>query len=998
MMKKESATNVSPPDLSNVFSKPLDEIRLDPRLKRQLKEAGFSTLSEALKAPEGMIDRFLSNKASDSWNRLLDRLEDNPLNAAKELTERLDQERLSAIRRSMAVLRDDAITDNPRHAPIAPIGQNIREEKTANPLPNNETTSTLSELERLANKSLAILADRSESALIAECFPSLILQLDDIEREIICLFRLYHKTPSKALAYARLYFPNCFLVFIANAASKDFDGDSFWKELFIKIGIVSQSVQISFKRAFCQGVKDKGLPYFTAEDNDFHFLYTALLHGGFSESFWRPMWSDVILPHSKNTSSSWNARKSGSELLRSMKNGACSLNLQREYAKKIVEKAPSSMLEPLLDSALAVAADLVDSEESRSGPYESFEMLSTHGLPDAAMQALRYILESRKNNSSKRFIYLPTAEMRLDPANGRVHLHWDIQKLPPRFAGYLIKYRVNGRLEHTETFSMSVGKCLLPELDLSLSPNGRFDIELSLYGPGENEAPLTTLSQTFDRTRPGSFEFVKRSDGVFRLRKKHERITKTKHIAYLTKAGLKVVPGYGMRPLEHYEAEQNWNGASIQLFEVNPGSSGSITNILTGDKIACWQENYRVEIDRSHVIGKTSDKRDLYGFSYSQIETNDNLPEIFIESHNAATIRNDLDIRCECDGKRISLPWKVYQDIVDHEPTASGKLVIKPAESGLIDRFVSRGQISVFHKPSGTPVLNYKFSIIPIRCFGIEEMFWDLDKPQATYTFEAIDKVTVPSEDGDYEMLKHDHYYFSAPLEAEHAFMTIRNDRNGATLDINLNLAGIKLSVPNDLIEMSAKRPICSADMGIVDGRICLKSTERRQTRAVYISLGPIPLLLRRLRGSTTHSLNVFKDPTQLKSSRLEERRDVVMVVSYGDRFVKGKIVQASASLRLARCTTGFGLGAISLRRNSYGLCMCFENCAPTDLEIIFLDKRGKKELGIVEVAKDQSFAAIPKDAVYQLDIKRAIIAKVSSLDLFGMSDENTSMTYELMR
>ena len=56
------------------------------------------------------------------------------------------------------------------------------------------------------------------------------------------------------------------------------------------------------------------------------------------------------------------------------------------------------------------------------------------GLSDAAMNALRNVLEEGVSRK-KRLVYLPSAELRLDPIEGRIHLHWDAQKLPVSFAG-----------------------------------------------------------------------------------------------------------------------------------------------------------------------------------------------------------------------------------------------------------------------------------------------------------------------------------------------------------------------------------------------------------------------------------------------------------------------------------------------------------------------------------------------------------------------------------
>lgn len=363
-------------------------------------------------------------------------------------------------------------------------------------------------------------------------------------------------------------------------------------------------------------------------------------------------------------------------------------------------------------------------------------------------------------------------------------------------------------------------------------------------------------------------------------------------------------------------------------------------------------------------------------------------------------MRDDIEIRCECDGSRVSLPWEIHQDEVDHELVPSGSLVIKPSGTQLINKFVRCGSIAVHQKSSGAPILNYKFSVIPVRSFGIEELFWDSETVWATYKFEALDPITVPGEDGDYEMLKHDFYYLDAPLESERESMRIRNDKNGATIDVTLNLAGLDMSIPDDLASQSKERPVCAADADCLDGRISLKSNGRRQTRAIYVSMGSLPLMLKRLRSNATHSFDIFRDPATARftANGDEEDRNVSLTVSYGEQRVKGRTIPASASLELVRCTTGFGLGKASLRRKSAGLCLCFENASSSDMEVRFYDRRERKSFGSVEIPEGQAFAVIPMDAAYQLDTRKTVIAKVFTMSLFGDVDENSSMTIKLSR
>lgn len=983
---------------SEVLSIPLQELRIDVRLRRALINAGFQNLAQVFDTPESELAAILNDRRLDELDQIRDKWQQNPSLFTAEVTTRQTPERKAEVDRRLAqssyyYIELEEAQDKPSKS-----RRDATELRSRTALPTGDFAVKLASIEERAHASLSLLADHAENAIIAECFPRLSLDLDDLRANFITLFKQYQHSSIRALEVARVHFPSAFLVLIAHSASKDFDGDAFWNNLFDLLCIDSQNVQGKLKRAFYNGVKDRGLPHFASEDSDFHLLYTALLHGGFSESFWRPMWSDVILPFARTRGASTLHRRDSAQLVRGLKINETTYSPNRAYARRIIEKAPSAMLEPLIESALKVASEASDMDRSVDGG--SFSMMSSYGLADSAMQALRFVLEGRSGNArNRRIVYLPTAELRIRPEDGTVHLHWDALQLPASFAGRAIAYYVNGELSATSDINMGVGKCVLAELDLSLKPSERFDVELVMLDGDEDRTSLASLNQTFDRTRPGSFEFVLSSDGVFRLRKTSERIRKTKVVAFLTNTNLWVVPGKGMTELEAYDAEDGWRGASIQLFEVEPGASGAIINILTREEIACWQEDYRVEIDRSHIIGKTSDKRDLYGFSYvRKLGTNASLPEIVIEAHDASSIRGDLDISCVCDGQYISLPWEVVQDEVDHDYIESGRLFVKPREASRIGRFVKDGLIRIEQRSTGQTLLNYKFAVVPARSFGIEELFWSEGELFATYALEAMEPITMPTEDGDYEMLRGDWFYFDAPLAKEVERTFIRSDETGKTLEICLYLANVSVDIPEAMTKSNSARPLCMADVDTMDGRISITSTGRRHSRVACVMMGMEPLLWKKLSGNTTYSFDIFNDPSRLSLNGEPEEKNVVLILSHGEKTEGADQIPASAEIVLARCTTGYNLGNASLLWRSSGLSLCFENAAPMDFEIRFSESRRGKSLGVCMMDEGETSVRLPDEARYQLDIKKTVVATVVPMTMFGETDESMSMTFELQR
>ena len=959
---------------------PLAMLKMNTGLRRALINAGYKTLYEAYcETDANKLAADIGIKHFMELDELIEAIEKKP-NSLQHLTKSGDLPKSSetsagraskpdatSVKKKAAVSKK--IEAASKRSEVAIASKN--EEKTCRvapkkrdyPLPDKKFSRDLQGFEAKSRDALRSLIDHSETAIIAECFPKLILDLDSVVDCFVELFK-YYDGKMRALRIAEAHFPNAFIVTVSYFASINYNGESLWKALFERLGALSKEVQESFKSVYYETVKLNRLPVFTAEDNDFRYFNTALLHGGFSESFWKPLWKDIIIPYAKDLKSSWALKRDGREILQKIKKGEGRYRLQREYAKRIIEKAPVTLLAPMLDAAVQVAVETLSRLNSGS-----FGMMASHGLSDAAMNALRNVLEEGVSRK-KRLVYLPSAELRLDPIEGRIHLHWDAQKLPVSFAGKSVAYYVNGVLEIEQDFLASVGKCILPECEVTLCPSDRFDVELVLRDSDEGTTALSSMSQTFDRTRPGSFEFIRSADEVFRLRKSESRLRVTSVVAYLTKSELWVVPGQGMEEIDYFEAEEGWGGASIQLFEVAPGASGSIIEISTKKEIACWQEDYQVQIDRRHAIGRTRDKRDLFGFSYTEVGGNAALPEIIITTFDVDAIRDDLEILCFCDGVRISPQRQVYQDEEGYDLLSSGQMVITLGDAMAMPRYVREGEITVAQKSTGRPIVKYQFACVPIRGFGINALYREDERLMATYEFEAMDPLVVPDEDGDFEMERGDRYYFDAPLEDEKKYLSVRSEDNDS-LDIQLTLAAVTVRIDESLIEIAEKRPLRILDDGAVDGKITILSQGRRHTRNVYVMMGETPLLYKKLSGNTAYSFNVFKDPERFRFDRSEYIGDLVLTLTHGEVHKGREIKPALADLVLARYATGLGLGAISVRSRSEGCCLRFDKPAPSDLRISFVAERRNKDLGFCDVAEGEKVAALPEAVVGHIKKKR---------------------------
>ena len=86
----------------------------------------------------------------------------------------------------------------------------------------------------------------------------------------------------------------------------------------------------------------------------------------------------------------------------------------------------------------------------------------------------------------------------------------------------------------------------------------------------------SSLNQTFTRNKPGCFEFIKDAKGLYRLRGRNERITRKRRIAYIVKDGYRIEPGQGMSAVSEYETSGGWDGTQIFIYDVEPGSAGSV--------------------------------------------------------------------------------------------------------------------------------------------------------------------------------------------------------------------------------------------------------------------------------------------------------------------------------------------------------------------------------------------------------------------------------------
>lgn len=997
--------------IESVLHQPLGSLQFDVRLRRELMRAGYSTLHEVINASNVQLFENIDKSVRTNLYKLLMQLKYNQAGFVEEV--------LSKQKPNGFPMQDELHVEKQKQGTIDSIDEKQpivrrapKREASLGQVPidlfNSDLFKRMMELEDDAKVALNLLEDHAESAIVAESFPLLNLELDELKDGFSQLFTSHIVSSSTALNISCSWLKNSFLIFVALSASEHFDGDALWLNLFEELGLQSQADQIDLKASFYEAIKEHGFPYYSKDESGYKYFYTALLHGGFSEGFWKPIWQKAILPYAKAHKGAQLTRRDAALLLSLIKKNdqqgdglgddESHYAPRRVFVTRLLEKLPVASLEPLIESALLVASEIIELDESKDDTGYELNMMLSHGLPDTAMQALRTVLETQREWNTKRVMYLPNAELRIDPGRGVVLLHWDAQRLPKEYAGRRMEYYVNGELFENLSIKMSVGKCILSELNLEVKPSERFDVEIVMHDNDERATRLASLTQTFDRTRPGTFEFVLKTDGVFRLRNKNERINSEKTVAFLTKSDLWVVPGSGMTSIEEYETQEDWNGASIQIFKVEPASSGSIINLLTNEEVACWQEDYRIEIDRSHVIGKAEGKKDLFGFTpgiYNEV--NASLPVISIETQDVMRISDDLDIACTCDGKDIVLPVEVIQDENADEYSKSGRLLIKLNKAYGIDKFVVDGQLRVLQKSSEQRLLEYKFSSIPARSFGIEELCWRDGELFATYTFDAAEDMTIPTEDGDYEMVYGDKFYFEGLLKDEAIETHVVSGITGRKMDVQLFLANIQIDIPDELKRVDSERSICMCDVER-DGKVTLTSSGRRQTRKVRITMGDETILYKKLTGKTDYSFDLFLDPKRFAINGKPEKKEVMLYVTHGECIYDGGLVPATSAVVLLGCETGFRLGIPHVTRRYRNPYLVFENEAMNDYFVEFVDFNRNELLKVFYLKKGQKEIPINEDIAYLIRIKGPLAVTVMPYSMFNLPDESLAVTYSMDR
>lgn len=988
------------------------------RFRRAIQRAGFETLPGLLKLSEGEIDELFEWEVADAVIQLKEEYLADPDALAAKVLQKKEIDR-AAVERTLSEARGPRASAKAAKPTVTP--RTYYPNDAPADLPPEPFSGVLRSFEKRAREAFDDLDDRFEDVLVYQAFEEFSTDLDELSDAFDQIFSHYSAQPRVALGLIDGHLRNAFAVYVADRARNVYNDGNLWGNFFNGLGLQNSSVQALFKQIFVNHIERRKMPLYARDEEANYYFYTALLHGGLSADSWSNLWEKSILPLAKEIAAGhygFGGEMDGRSILKEFKNPE-SRFAPKKAVLNILEKAPDFTIATLFEASMRVATQVESAKKTRSG----YAMLSNFGLPDAAMEALRANQEQKassgtetrsgghsrdRSRGKQRLIYLPMASLQLDLAEGAVSIRWPRQQFPLHFEGSRIDYYIDGKIALSADFDISVGKCILEASSINVKPQARYDIELKLMQKDEatgEYVEVSSLNQTFTRSKPGCFEFIKDAKGLFRLRGRNERITRKRRIAYIVKEGCIIEPGQGMTPVSEYETSGSWDGAQIFIYDVEPGSLGSVVDARTGNEVAVWQERYVARIDKRRIIGETIDGVDLYGYAPCSLGTNGGLPSITIEAIDGLSALEDLDVTCICDGKRISMPRRVMWSDDCGESNAA-QVALVPQESSLFDWHIEECLIEARQRSAGGKVVfRYRFAVIPVQDFRPSSISFDYGIAVADYTFQAVLAVDVTNSQGETDSVNAwGRYSAKTLLRDEFLYLRIRSRDNEKTTDAKLALAAIDIEVPAALARIAKDRPVCLADaldLGPASANFKITSYGWRYNRAAMAMLDLEPLFLKELKQPGEHEFNLFRyvGSFQQADESTPCGRPLMLSLIYGDDVTQGYLRPAWTDVQLLDCSEGVGINDWNLLAIGSGeYVLRFDGTPLCDLCFEFKRKAGGKNVAEMTAEKGATQLVIPQSVARLLDAHKTIIVEVSPNDWLGDPQHEYATNFTLRR
>lgn len=998
---------------------PIEDANINPLLSRSLLRAGYSNLLEAFKADEGDIQR-IAGRSFNEFTDLVDNYYDNPGRFVSLMSREKPK---NDIKPSSAVQK--TAVENSRVVRAQSSASSVKQSYVSDSILKTPFGKILGKYQEKAKETFDSLCDRHETVLVYQAFPVFSVELEEIRDCFLKLFEAYASYPAKALAIAREFLPDLFLVFVADLARDIYADDNLWGNFF-EVLPLNQGTQNELKKLFVDILVSRKMPLYARGEAAYYYFYTALLHGGLSKGSWEELWESSLMPMAKELEKGnvgFGGEISGYSILREIKNSE-SRYAPNVTVMRMLQKAPDATIAPLFESAMRVATQANLKAKSR----DEYVLIDDSGLPEVAIVALHDYTEKksapmatsgnrsqRQSIPNRKFVNLPSADLNLDLERGIVLIRWTRKQYPDAFLGDRIDFYIDGEKQKEQYFETRLNRCILDDVEIEVVPQSRYDIELRLMKRCDGEdgtvfEQKSSLEQTFLRSKPGCFEFIRGIDGMYRLRSRGDRITRRRRIAYILNGGYYIEPGTGMTPVSEYEASEAWRGMSAFVYDVEPGASGSIFKRSAygeDEEVAVWQESYGVHINKHRIIGETLEGLDLYGYAYCKHGDNAGLPYIVIEALDGATAFDDLEISCTCDGEYISVPRKLLWEDEYGELRASQiglplELALRISWHSEAVEIVAR-QISTGRKV----IFRYRFAIVPIQEFRLEEAHIENGIIIAQYSFHPRLNVYVTDADGNREFVNaREQYWKRALLKDEFMSLVITSEDGARTVNAKLALAAIDVDLPIELVELSGKRPLCLADavtMGTSRGEIQIKALGWRYNRnlvAAFRSGDTLTsvLFFKELRQPGGHAINLFSRPGDYVPVS-EEPRDcpLTLFVDYGDEETQAGLQIARTEVELLRCREGLGFKSYMVVSTGNDLVIRFDSPVLCGVYALFrCAGRRPRDLAESSMARDDIELVIPEIAAYQIRIHREVVVTLTPRSRLGKPSREYSFDLTL--
>ena len=859
--------------------------------------------------------------------------------------------------------------------------------------------------EERAKAAIDEVQDQYADALLFQTFSPLGRDLASICAAVEGIFnyRGFRADKRYALAYIHDNCRNAFLVFVACLARKHSDAYGVWKEVFKVIDLGNTLNEGMFKRMFASYLYQRKMPVFESNEAQYYLAKTAFLHGGFSHDVWKGLWEHALVPMAKGKKLQPDA--SGELVLNHVMDLLPESKVSERRIKELLEMAPVQATTALLETAWKVACQAVSAESRAS-------IIANLGLSELAMSALVEVLGSRKSTATghglPKVMFLNQVRLTLD-SQGVVHVSWSDSDLPSSMAGCRVDYLINGKLVRScDVVRMTTHACLAAGT-IEVAPCTRYDVEARLMVPAREDegkfVEASSMFQRFQNAKPGCYEFIRTPQGEYRFREPDERITKRRRVAYLVPDGVRVMGTQGMELLNTMDCMGAWGAMQVYEFNVMPGAAGVLVDEATDEILTAWREDYRVSVDKSKVIGRVGNI-DLYGHVMGAGQTDVALPSIKIKAPEGASM-DDIEVRFVRDGHEGELEsrWVVGEDGGLDEL----ELAFPSSQQG-----AGIAKLCVIEaRQGGNRLLRYRFAIVPIQGFRLEDCKIIGHELYGVYGFTATEEVQVAQIEGSAvhqpdKLAMGEDAFIETLLEAETARVQFTLP-TGDSVEADLLLAGIKVEADPRLFEVAETSSINLAtlqDLGASQGIVKISTASPRGGRAVQVRLGKDVVMNKMLDKASDTTFNLANTALLVPAAgKVYEPAPLRILIHFGFKAEGGKLTRSIVVYDFLRCSKGLGFKKCGVRFGADGremLCFDADTQSKTlahDLHVTFTNG-SDCDLVVYEecdISAGQRHIPLSQEIreVYRAKSRR-LYATITTVSPFGIPDSDNEITVSL--